>query len=89
MQSGRYPAWLCCDAFGFWFALLQSIESREACADADVRTEEHGVITDDGHLAVIRHLSGTLLGHGNMIIPDHGRRVHDDHAIGSPSSSQR
>ncbi|EJK66244.1 hypothetical protein THAOC_12853, partial [Thalassiosira oceanica] len=51
-------------------------------------TEEHGVSGDYGHLAVIRHLSGTLLGHGNTIIPKHGRRVHDDHAIGSPSSSR-
>ena len=30
---------------------------------------------------MIRHLSGTLLGHGDIIIPKHGRRVHDDHAL--------
>ncbi|EJK54649.1 hypothetical protein THAOC_25704, partial [Thalassiosira oceanica] len=39
----------------------------------DIGTEEHGVIIDDGHLAVIWHLWGTLLGHGNTIIPKHGQ----------------
>ncbi|EJK64538.1 hypothetical protein THAOC_14719, partial [Thalassiosira oceanica] len=74
-----------CKGSGHWqleIAYGPRLQREQAPEGAPVREtanayQDRGtwVSDNDGQLAVIRHLSGTLHGHGNTIIPKHGRRV--------------
>ncbi|EJK70415.1 hypothetical protein THAOC_08228, partial [Thalassiosira oceanica] len=46
----------------------------------DLRTARNGYARHFLHIDIV-------VKHGNTIIPEHGRRVHDDHAMGTSSSS--